>query len=220
MGKLWTRIDNIILAKLPYLNSGDVCFYYSVRTPGGYSQSSANSRIDNFKKSPEKYRDNTAVWKYKLAAIDGFADNVCDLLCTDSFQGFIGRYQPAYLTAMPTSKPKSDPYYDTRIEDLCRIVCGSIPGLSFASPFDSKTRITPAHEGGPRNVETIQANLLFDGFFNRPGSVILVDDVLTKGTHFAACKDMILKRYPETPVVGIFLALHKSDYVDWEHIDL
>ena len=40
-----------------------------------------------------------------------------------------------------------------------------------------------------------------------PGEFIfIVDDVLTTGAHFVAAKSLLKRQFPETPVMGVFVA--------------
>ena len=220
VNKRWTLIDKSILSMLPCLDDADPCYYYLVRSPGGYSASFANSRIEDFKKNPERYRDNPAVWRYKLAEIQNFADDIAMLLNNPGLAKVIADFQPVAITAMPTSKPKSDLYHDSRIDDLCAEVTKRVAGIGWASPFDVSARISPSHLNGPRDVATLEASLSFNGFGKEPGLVFLVDDVLTTGAHFTACRNIIRRHHPSVPIIGVFLCIHRSDYRDWSKTGL
>jgi predicted amidophosphoribosyltransferase len=39
-----------------------------------------------------------------------------------------------------------------------------------------------------------------------PTKIVIFDDVLTTGSHFKACKQLIEKAFPSVPVIGLFLA--------------
>ena len=64
-------------------------------------------------------------------------------------------------------------------------------------------------EGEPRSdIQELAENLRIDeneceGL--RP-NIILFDDVVTTGAHFKACKQVIMERFPDKKVVGLFLA--------------
>jgi len=205
----WTLIDEL---EKPHLNleDNDICFYYLVRTVGGYLASKANSRIENFKKSPEKYRDNPSVWKYKIEAIKEFADDVCDLLRRNDFQAVLNSYRNAVIVPIPSSKPKTHEFYDSRLCDMCTQIESSINGIIFKDVFDVSEEITPAHYGGPRNVSYLKNKIVFADLGKEPPEIVfLVDDVITTGNHFIACRDIIREHYPSILVIGIFLAIHR-----------
>ena len=83
--KSWTSIDKIERVSL-VLGDEDICYYYLVRTDEGYTASDANSRIENFKKPPERYRDIPKIWWYKNNAIEEFANDVIGLLLSNDFE--------------------------------------------------------------------------------------------------------------------------------------
>jgi hypothetical protein len=39
-----------------------------------------------------------------------------------------------------------------------------------------------------------------------PKAIGIIDDVLTAGSHFRAMKDLLLARFPNVPITGIFIA--------------
>lgn len=202
------------------LDESDVCFYYLVRTNGGFSESVANSRIDNFKKKPEKYKDNPTVWKYKISEIQNFSLDVARLLNGPDFKRTISSFGGAALIPIPTSKPKSSENYDTRLINLCRSVTIKVPNVWIDDVFDVTRQVKPSHEGGSRQVDFLKNVITFGELSRETGLVILIDDVITKGTHYVACRDLIREKYPEISIIGVFLAIHKSDYVDYGVVEL
>jgi len=63
-------------------------------------------------------------------------------------------------------------------------------------------------EAGTRNTDIIYNSLVWKGFKNPPPDVLIViDDVITTGGHFAAYKRMLLENHPNTRVIGMFWAL-------------
>lgn len=212
--KEWTWIDPVLKGSL-LLDDSDICFYYLVRTSGGYNESIANSRIENFKKKPEKYKDNATVWGYKEKAIKEFARDVTYLLTREDFAKLIPSFGGASLVPIPTSKPKGHPYYDSRIPDMCEIIASTVPGVELDDAFDMKELVTPSHEGGSREVDTLNSKIDFDGLMHPEKLIFLVDDVILKGTHYVVCRDKIRARYPNAQIIGIFLAFHQSDWVDY-----
>lgn len=216
--KEWTWIDPVLKQSL-LLNDSDVCFYYLVRTSGGYAASTANSRIDNFKRKPEKYRTNAVVWSYKTKAIQEFADDVTYLLTREDITKLISSYGGASLIPMPTSKPKNHPDHDTRIKDMCEIIVGNILNIDMDDAFDMRTSVRPSHEGGSRDIAFLHSNIIFNGLERPESLVFLIDDVLVKGSHYIVCRDKILNAYPDATIIGIFLSIHQSDYVDYGAVE-
>ena len=215
--KSWTYIDETERRAL-LLDDSDMCFYYLVRTSGGWSASDANSRIDDFKKPVTSSR---AALRYKDEEIARFADDVAGLMRTQGFRRLIGNYGPAALVPMPTSSPKGSPGYDARLARLCEAVAGSAEGLYVMDVFDMKAGVTPSHAGGTRNASFLKDAMAIDTRGKAlPKIVILVDDVITTGSHYVACRDLIYEESPESVVIGVFLALHRSDWVDYEALGI
>lgn len=214
-GKNWTFIDKFERRAL-VLDDSDVCYYYLVRTSGGFTESEANSRVANFKKKPEEWKHNPTVWRYKIAEIARFADDVVTLLSRDDFRLMLNSFSNVAITPMPTSKPKNHKHYDSRLDDMCNLICNRISCVHLEDVFDIKHEVPPAHRGGSRNITDLCLNMEFGGFYELNDLVILVDDVLTTGSHYVACRDMIRSNYPNVRIMGLFLAIHRSDYVDYD----
>lgn len=207
----WTMIDALERASRN-LSNNDICYYYLTRTTGGYSKSSANGRIDNFKKDPEEYRHRQDVWQYKTIEVEDFAGDVIEFLLRDSFQLLLRSFPNAILTPIPTSRPKNHKYYDSRLEDLCTLVAEEVSQIVYENPFDVTEVLLPAHLGGRRDIQYLNSKIRFSGFSSpSPNLVILIDDVLTTGNHYIVCRDKIRSVYPGTQVIGMFLSIHRDD---------
>lgn len=205
----WTFIDRVEKEGL-LLSGSDSCYYYLVHTPGGYTASKANSRIANFKKDP-KFRGDRIVWGYKLREIEKFADDVSAFLIYGKIADIVELFGDAAIAPMPTSKPKSHPEYDDRLPALCRLVANRVGNITFEDPFDMAYEVTPSHAGGSRNVEQLKRAIVFNGISSDTNILILVDDVITTGAHFVACKEIVERFYPNIMIIGLFLSRHRSD---------
>lgn len=51
-------------------------------------------------------------------------------------------------------------------------------------------------------------NFIFDESLSNPTprAIILFDDIITSGAHFKAAQTIIQKAFPETPIIGLFVA--------------
>lgn len=208
----WTYIDRVARLSRTYLTSDDRCYYYLQRDKLGYSAGSraaANSRILNFKKKPEVIRNDERQAWYKQQAIEFFASMVVDFF--KQVDGAFNGYE-VLLVPIPTSKPRSDANYDSRMDDLCQIVSGSLSWVDYAPILDTLSDLGTAHENDlPRDPGFLMRNMTFSGMvpdFGIPKVIFLIDDVLTTGAHYAACRDMILGKYPGLPIFGLFLSIH------------
>lgn len=218
-GKSWMHIDEA-LANTLLIGPDDYCYYYLVRTSDGFDASPANSMIANFKKDVERYRNNQSVWRYRNDAVDDMAEAVSGFLNNVSIQRLIRASSPAFLVPMPTSNPRSYEFYNDRLDVLCDKAASQVQGISVQRAFDMRHRMESSHAGGTRSISSLREAIIFDGFPQIPRIVILVDDVITTGSHYVACRDLIRTRYPDALVIGLFLAIHRSTKVDYASTSL
>lgn len=214
MSKLerWTQVDRVACVDRTYITPDDQCFYYLQRDSLGYSagpRADANSLIINFKKKPEVIRSDERQAHYKQQAIEFFTSAVLDF-----FQQNAKLLDDCevFLVPIPTSKPRGDADYDNRMDELCRIVGDSLSWVDYAPILDTRCDLGAAHEGNiSREPECIKQNMVFSDRnpdFRIPNVIFFIDDVLTTGAHYAACRDMINSAYPGVPIFGLFLSIH------------
>ncbi len=195
MGKLWQKLDCLAETKPRHLDKTDNCYYAREYISGGvYSGSQANDLVLNFKKPPD--RKGKTEWKWKLSAVKQFALELSSLLRDGTC-----------VAAIPTSKPDDDPEFDNRFDLMLADLQQTKSTLRIEKPIIRVARAQSLHEGGTRSVVEVQRTLNWVGFRDPPPSTVyLVDDVLTWGTNFKACQEMIQQRHPRVVVAGIFWA--------------
>lgn len=185
-----------------YLTPEDECYFlheFSARK--GFNYSPGNQFIYNLKKSP--LTRNEPQYQYKKQAI---ANAIAWL--RGIFGEVDGVYDSCTFVPIPPSKLQTDPAYDDRMWQV-------VTGLCQGTPADAREMITQsdsyeaAHlvgEGGNRiKPGQLEALYRLDGVAPRP-TVLLFDDVLSAGCHFVAAKRKILAQYPQTRIIGFFLA--------------
>ena len=194
-----TKVDTLTTDHW-HLRPSDECYFlgeYTART--GYQGSPTNQLIFNLKKRFD--RRGLPDWHYKGQAIR----EVAIALRAAINHQFLDKIT---FVPIPPSKAKDDPLYDDRMTQ----VCGAIrprPPLDVRELLVQPTS-TPAAHGTdnrptPKDIETLYE--LDMALANSPGDFILiVDDVLTTGAHFVAAKSLLKRQFPETPVVGVFVA--------------
>ncbi len=108
----------------------------------------------------------------------------------------------AIFVPIPPSKKLGDPDYDHRLE----LVLQGVGGLNV-QPLLALRQNTIALDK-TMSVEERFANLIIIGSADQvTGSrIVVVDDVLTTGRHFFAAMICLRKTFPETEIVGLFLA--------------
>lgn len=191
----WIKIDIGTLDNPPrYLEAGDwCCFLREYTSRGGFGVSMGNDDIINFKKRPQLA--GSPQWKYKEYAAGKFAKELSTLFSD----------KPYYVSIMPSSKAKGDPEYDPRFDIMLAKLRSICPGLVIVEPIKKKASTQALHEGGQRDVECVYRSLEWVGFQGAaPQSLCIVDDMITWGTTFKACKRLVTEHCPDVTVYGIF----------------
>lgn len=196
---LWRRCDQI--SKPVYINlDDDICFYAREYIGHGYQGSPSNQLISNFKIEPS-YRGGPR-WYYKTRAIQQFALELKSLF-----------NHGVCIIPAPTSHSINDPDYDSRIVDTIHLLIEDRPDIRCENILDVVQKIPSAHgEEGPRNPNVLKHYFrVLDPSAPLPSQVVIVDDVVTTGGHFKACKALLQEKYPTTQIIGVFWALRRFD---------
>ena len=209
----WQRIDELWMAGRGNLTEDDLCFFYFVRDDRGFSASHDNDVMCNFKHDPVRYPPGTRANDYKMRAIEECAGHIASFLNTnrDAFQGL-----DVVLVPMPTSQPRGSELFDGRIDIACKKARCLAPWVKVCKALDVSSSLEKSHLGGTRDVDLLSKSI---SCLPIPSSVvptlaILVDDVLTTGAHYAACKRVMRAVNPEVDTMGLFLSIHvrENDY--------
>ena len=211
MADLWTLVDLDVQPRPVFLRPGDICYFAREYTSeGGYKASTANNLINNFKKDPSKRGTNQ--WFYKERAAKQFAEELAESLPDD-----------CHIAVIPTSKPDGHPEYDPRFDMMLGNFLKARPDITVCAPIYRTEACQSLHTGGRRSVTEVLKTLRWQGFDDEtPSSIFLLDDVLTCGTTFRACKLLLTQHCPGIEIVGIFWAKTvwlSGDEPDWELVD-
>lgn len=204
----WSKIDRLELSCYPYLDQSDVCYYLLERSRGDWTKGEANRIVSNFQRDPILYADRPEVLRYKNEAISYFANNVSAIISEKA------RPYPLVIVPMATSRPKGHQCFDDRLQQVAARVCELRPNdVVVDDVLDVSSEIPRAKTGGSRNPDAILPYITT----RRPehpeaDSILLIDDVLTTGGHFAACKKAIQPLYPNARIYGIFLSRQQIGY--------
>jgi predicted amidophosphoribosyltransferase len=193
MGALWKRLD--VSQDIPVFIRQEDEVYYAREyiSKGGCKASEANQLIMNFKKPV--MRRGQRDWYYKEQAIDRFARELAAAVKENTV-----------IAAIPSSKCQTDPEYDSRLDDTLAAARRYKPSLIIERPIVVKATSVAVHAGGSRRPDEVYSHLVWNGFSREVTQVLLVDDVLTTGSHFRACKRIISEHCPNTKVAGVFWA--------------
>ncbi|QBQ41212.1 hypothetical protein E2P86_08595 [Sphingobacterium psychroaquaticum] len=204
------KIDELTIYDHAYLTVNDNCYYFA-EYPSGDPQVNRNnpiySLIHNLKKTVD--RKESPEWKYKLIAIEQ-----CQVELVNLFQHTqdIGEYT---LVPIPPSKTKRNEMYDDRTLQILIGLKLTFDNCDVRELIYTIEDRVPSHHSteGPRpTIEEIYQNYQIDETQtnNIRRKIILVDDVLTKGTHYQAAKRIITERFPGIEIRGLFIARRVS----------
>lgn len=179
-------------------------FYGRIYTVGqGYEYSRTNQAVLNLKMSPASSVKRLV---YKSRAIDQCSHELTEFL-TRSVDPLL----PLILVPIPPSKTRSHPEYDDRMEQVAEQVVQRCPNVtclpliytitdseSFHSRSDSRT---------PDEIYRLMAiNTSQVALYNPEAHIVLLDDVLTSGSHFTAARRHLLEYFVDATIHGIFWA--------------
>lgn len=189
-----------------YLTPDDDCYYLGLYHADLDPSSGLNQLIWNFKKSPTLATSNPSEFWYKAPAIRDLAAMLDGNFITDAINNAIT------FVPVPPSKAKSDPEYDDRLVQLLTQLTTEHQTPDVQDILATRqSRATTHSQSAPYSntaVTELQSTIDIsypDGYIPRQYTM-LVDDVLRRGTHYAACKNLLQQHFPETQIVGIFLA--------------
>ncbi len=173
----------------------------------GYNVSDTNQLIFNFKKAPD--RKGKTEWQYKIKAAKQFSIELHGLLSHSN------KKSQFVIMTVPVSKlrgnEKHDSRFDMMIEELKKEEANDQDCQKtylIEEPIILKENMkSSSSEGGLRDVNEIYRYYQWRGFTNSvPDSIILIDDVVTTGSHFMACKKLLREHCPNLNIYGVFWA--------------
>ena len=201
MSNKLVKIDDSNRGDHYYLTAEHECYFFYEFTPrklAGYSQ--GNQLIRNLKKSVT--RRLQADYKYKSQAI---ADSAA--LLNSVFKLGESVLSKAIVSPIPPSKILGHPEYDDRMLQIAQGACHGTGGSCIELLRQTESYATAHHQqaGSRPKPSDLEAIYEMANDLTRP-VVILVDDVLTTGSHFVAARNVILNAHPNTRVIGFFMA--------------
>ena len=198
MNKL-KKIDELTIDEHYYIVEGDLCYYFGEYTSNtSYNYSRTNNLISNFKKPISV--NGTPQWKYKTNAILDVSKMLIDNLKFEDSSDII-------LVPIPPSKKKCDANYDDRLTKVLKRY-ENHTGVKLREVIKIKENMESFHAGARLNPSVLLSNLEIDESqcdFDKT-TFILFDDVITTGSHFKACEQLLKSRFSKCRVIGVFIA--------------
>ena len=194
---MWRKIQKSNLS-FTFLTDNDECYFYDYYFSFGYYI--LNPDISNFKKAMDSSNYEK---QYKKGAMKLFAN----ILNEYPFQS------GSIIVPAVTSKRNDDPLFDPRLMISTQWVASTNTNITWNELFKSKTSMKESHFGGSRDYATIINNTIFNpNYIYNDEIIYIVDDVFTTGVHFQVMKDLILSKFPNARIVGLFwgLTIHFS----------
>lgn len=193
----FTQIEGTQLEDHRYLTPEDECYCIGEYTSrGGPFYSKMNQLVMNFKKAVNhKGRPD---WHHKGRAIRTIALEFATL--DAAFR------EDAVFVPIPPSKAKNDPLYDGRVAQMLQAVT---PALDVREMLIQPASTEAAHNQEYRDSPAeIADRYHFDETLLEPDprKIAIVDDVLTTGAHFRAATSVLRAHFPQTTIVGLFVA--------------
>jgi predicted amidophosphoribosyltransferase len=194
-----TKIDELTRPDHTFIEEGDGCYYageYNARR--GFSFSDFNRLIINLRKPMT--RRHLPEWRYKEDAI---------LTCGRIFREGLREewLASATLVPMPSSHTRDDPEYDDRLPRILQEV-GRGRQLDIRELVVMTRNVPQSHLAEERvSIEDLIASMGINEALAQPAprTIGIFDDVLTTGRHFKAVQAVLRARFPDAPIVGIFV---------------
>lgn len=184
-----------------YLVTGDRCWHYGDYTSeGGYGASDTNQKILNLKWKPTASEGQLY---HKRQAIEYWGRTLASVI---NFDHAIGTLT---FVPMPGSKPVGHTEYDDRMLRVLRRMALGYTGVDIRPLLVQSVERDPQHHGKRLTPDELCKTLAVDvTMLDQPlaSTVVVVDDVITKGASFAAAKSLLAQLPNVSDVVGVFLA--------------
>jgi hypothetical protein len=189
------KIDELTRVDHYYLCEDDDCYYLWEWDAAPYSESAATDFIGNFQRDM-RFKDAQWPWYFKKQAMLHAAKAIA--------QTMLPEWQTSTFVPVPPSRTREDPRHDPR---LISTLLAPILRVADARELVIQTTNTQSREKnispGSRAANwTLDQNLLAPV----PRHIVVFDDLLTGGSHFAAMKIVLGSVFPNVAVSGLFLA--------------
>jgi hypothetical protein len=185
-----------------YLRPDDTCYFFGEYTArGGYGHSSTNQIIHNLKKKPELA--GKPQYHYKARDIQAVGTAIRSNLNSEMLN-------QVSIVPMPPSKPSGALGYDDRMAQIAHAVGGVDVREAIVTTVDRPPMHTTDSHRNPATLRNTLATV--PALLGNPKPlVILLDDVLTTGCTFTVCKALLQEVWPETQIMGLFIARRVID---------
>ena len=196
------RIDETNIGDHHHLTPADECYFlFEYTAHKRYDYSVTNNLISNLKKRPGS--SSIAELRYKAGAIRQSAAYIAAAVNRDRLPDWT-------IVPIPPSRQRADPAYDDRLLRVCKQL-DAPRALDIRELVIQSQSTVAAHEavaGQRPSVDDLLAIYQIDESIVQPvpKGLLLVDDVLTAGTHYRAMHTILSHRFPSVPIHAMFIA--------------
>jgi predicted amidophosphoribosyltransferase len=214
MASAWklSKIDESLRSEHSHLKPDDVCYFFGEYLPRqGYGGSQVNQLIFNLKKAVANKGQTD--YRYKAQAITEMARRLSAVFSNPNNSAVVASLT---FVPIPPSKSRSDPGYDDRLLQVLQQV---VPALDIQELVVRRISTKAHHDfkdGESRpTIEDLKQSLELATSKDTPPRqrIMLFDDIITNGTHFRACKELILDAFSDRRVDGMFIGRAKRPSV-------
>jgi len=188
-----------------YLDIDDRIYYLEEYISGNGFAGKGNNLIINLKKTVD--RKGTDEWKHKEQAIIDVALQIAKEMNNPNVAK-----RRVYWIPIPPSKIKTDPLFDDRtyrILTLATAVSTTYKHFVTDVLYQNSSRASFSSSTDKRNVTDLVSNYIMNDIPNydpEKDLIVIFDDMLTTGCHFKAVEEVVLNKYPNAVVMGVFVA--------------
>lgn len=196
-----SQVDQLLLPDHFYLDQNDRCYFFIEYTSGeSFNYSDGNRLISNLKKSVLKR--GRPEYHYKNEAI-----NQCSAWLRSVYDSST-LWKNSTFVPVPSSKHMGDPEYDDRMVRICQGISSQADVRSIVFQTETTVASHTVKDGERLKLEQLlNIYRINEELCNPiPQRIIIVDDMLTTGTHFKAMQHTLQRRFPGIPIEGIFIA--------------
>jgi hypothetical protein len=201
-----SKIDELTRPDHTFIEPEDECYYLGDYYAGrGFAFSGINNLINNLRK-PMDRRGRPDEWRHKQSAI-----LTCGRMTRDALNE--EWLEEATLVPNPSSKMREDSEYHDRIPQILTEVAKGrqvdIRELVVMTRNVLQSHLTQERVSISDLVESMRVD---EAIAERaPRSIGIFDDVLTTGRHFKAVQAILRDRFPDVPIVGVFVVRRVPD---------
>lgn len=200
-----TKIDELTRPDHTFVEPEDECYYlgdYTARR--GFAFSDMNNLINNLRKPMD--RRGRPEWRHKESAILTSGRMLREALSEDWLVA-------ATLVPIPSSKTRDDAEYDDRLPQILQEIARGrqldIREVVVMTRNVPQSHLAEARVSIPELIESMSVDEA--SAQPEPRSIGIFDDVLTTGRHFKAVQTVLHERFPNVPIVGVFVARRVPD---------